>query len=196
MKSAQRRADALAYWVVSDHFEELGRPPRLLHGGFGLLTVGNLRKPRWWALALAEGLGSDLVELDLRGDGAGSLVDGWATRAGDGSVRILLWNGTLHQAQAEGAPLLDREVRVRVEGLEAGAYETRVARVDQDHSNIARHWEGERDWPADEQWERLRAADRLDEEELGRLGAHEGRVELSLSLPMPGVALLTFTPRG
>ncbi len=29
----------------------------LLHGGFGLLTVGNLRKPRWWALALAEELG-------------------------------------------------------------------------------------------------------------------------------------------
>ncbi len=46
MKSAQGRADALAYWVVSHHFEELGRAPRLLHGGFGLLTVGNLRKPR------------------------------------------------------------------------------------------------------------------------------------------------------
>jgi xylan 1,4-beta-xylosidase len=29
MKSAQGRADALAYWVVSDHFEELGRPPAL-----------------------------------------------------------------------------------------------------------------------------------------------------------------------
>ena len=52
-KSAQGRVDALAYWVVSDHFEELGRPPRLLHGGFGLLTVGNLRKPRWWAVSLA-----------------------------------------------------------------------------------------------------------------------------------------------
>ena len=50
MKAVQGRVDALAYWVVSDHFEELGRPPRLLHGGFGLLTVGNLRKPRWWAL--------------------------------------------------------------------------------------------------------------------------------------------------
>ena len=34
-------------WVASDHFEELGRPPRLLHGGFGLLTVGNLAKPKY-----------------------------------------------------------------------------------------------------------------------------------------------------
>src|SRR5690606_13844824 len=60
-KSAQGRVDALAYWVISDHFEELGRPPRLLHGGFGLLTVGNLRKPRWWAVAMAEGLGDEVV---------------------------------------------------------------------------------------------------------------------------------------
>ena len=80
MKSAQGRADALAYWVVSDHFEELGRPPALLHGGFGLLTVGNLRKPRWWALALAQQLGDELLPLTLAGDGAGTLVDGWAAR--------------------------------------------------------------------------------------------------------------------
>ena len=63
MKSAQGRADALAYWVVSDHFEELGRPPALLHGGFGLLTVGGLRKPRWWALALAQQLGDTCSRL-------------------------------------------------------------------------------------------------------------------------------------
>ena len=53
------RIEALSYWVVSDHFEELGRPPALLHGGFGLRTVGELRKPRWWALALLERLGTD-----------------------------------------------------------------------------------------------------------------------------------------
>ena len=33
------RVEALSYWVVSDHFEELGRPPALLHGGFGTRTV-------------------------------------------------------------------------------------------------------------------------------------------------------------
>ncbi len=55
MRSAAGRLDALAPWVASDHFEELGRPPRLLHGGFGLLTVGNLAKPKFWALRLAPG---------------------------------------------------------------------------------------------------------------------------------------------
>ena len=56
MASAMGRTEALAYWTVSDHFEELGRPPRLLHGGFGLLAVGNLRKPRWWGLWMMEQL--------------------------------------------------------------------------------------------------------------------------------------------
>jgi xylan 1,4-beta-xylosidase len=56
MASAMGRIEALSYWVVSDHFEELGRPPELLHGGFGLRTIGELRKPRWWALSLLERL--------------------------------------------------------------------------------------------------------------------------------------------
>ena len=99
IKSAQGRADALAYWVVSDHFEELGRPPALLHGGFGLQTVGGLRKPRWWALALAQELGDTLLPLELEGDGAGSLVDGWAARDDDGTLDVLLWNGTLDQSK-------------------------------------------------------------------------------------------------
>lgn len=195
MKSVQGRAEGLAYWVVSDHFEELGRPPRLLHGGFGLLTIGNLRKPRWWALALAEQLGRDLVELELSGDGAGSLVDGWAARGEDGSVQVLLWNGTLNQAQAVGEPLLDREVRLRVEGLEPAQYALSLARVDLRRSNILQLWSAERDWPTEEEWERLRAADELSEEDLGERVADAGAIELSILVPMPGVARLRATPR-
>ena len=134
MKSAQGRADALAYWVVSDHFEELGRPPALLHGGFGLLTVGNLRKPRWWALALAQQLGDELLPLALAGDGAGTLVDGWAARGPDGAIDVLLWNATLDQSKASGDPLLDRTVTIT--GLPAG--HATLARVDEQHSNLAR----------------------------------------------------------
>ncbi len=59
--SAQGRLEAVAYWVISDHFEELGRPPRLFHNGFGLLTVGNLRKPRYWAVHLAAHQGQEVL---------------------------------------------------------------------------------------------------------------------------------------
>ena len=188
MKSVQGRAGALAYWVVSDHFEELGRPPSLLHGGFGLLTVGNLRKPRWWALALAEGLGHTLVELELEGDGAGSLVDGWATRSEDGGLQLLLWNGSLEQAKAGGEPLLDRRVRIRIDGLPAARYSGFVARVDEERSNLARRWHGNSDWPTSEEWQELQRSDTLDEEELPAQVPENGRLQLQLELPMPGVA--------
>jgi xylan 1,4-beta-xylosidase len=193
MKSVQGRAEALAYWVVSDHFEELGRPPKLLHGGFGLLSVGNLRKPRWWALALAHELGTELVELRLEGDGAGALVDGWATRAEDGTVRVLLWNGTLNQAQSTGAPILDRVVELEVTGLE-GRYAASLARVDLERSNVLQTWSGEGDWPTDDEWEQLRAADRLHEEDLGEREPEGGTLSFTLKLPMPGVARLRLTP--
>jgi len=194
MKSVQGRAEALAYWVVSDHFEELGRPSALLHGGFGLLTVGNLRKPRWWALVLAEQLGTRLVELELDGDAAGALVDGWATGKADGSVDVLLWNGTLNQRQASGDPLLGREVRLRVEGLGGGRYDARLARIDDSHSNLFRDWRRDGGWPSADEWEELRSRDSLDEEGLGTLDARSGAVETTIALPMPGVARLRLSP--
>ena len=183
MKSAQERADALAYWVVSDHFEELGRPPALLHGGFGLLTVGNLRKPRWWALALAEQLGDALLPLALEGDGAGTLVDGWAARGPDG-IDVLLWNATLDQSKAGGDERLDRTVTIS--GLPSG--HATLARVDEHHSNLARNWHGERPWPTEIELAELRDNDRLHIEDLGRI---EG--EVTFELPMPGIARLRIT---
>ena len=101
--------DALAYWVISDHFEELGRPPRLFHNGFGLLTVGNLRKPRYWAVHLAAHLGDQVLATELSGDGAEVLVRAWATRHDDGTIDVLVWNGTINGAVMDGDPRLDRD---------------------------------------------------------------------------------------
>jgi xylan 1,4-beta-xylosidase len=189
-KSAQGRVDALAYWVVSDHFEELGRPPALLHGGFGLLTVGNLRKPRWWAVALAEGLGDEVLSTSVTGDGAGVLVEAWATRAADGRVDLLLWNAAPDASLAGGVDALGRSVRVAVSGLAAGSYAARLARVDAEHSSIARHVPDGTVWPSAELWDALRAADVLAEEDLDPVRPAGGVVELDVYLPMPGVARL------
>ena len=106
----QDRMDALAYWVISDHFEELGRPPALFHNGFGLLTVGNLRKPRYWAAHLAAHQGDDVLATTLTGDGADVLVRAWATRHDDGTVDVLLWNGTINAELMNGDDRLDRTV--------------------------------------------------------------------------------------
>jgi xylan 1,4-beta-xylosidase len=195
MRSAAGRVDALAYWVASDHFVELGEPERLFHGGFGLLTVGNLRKPRFWALRVLELLGDEDLRVEFDGDGGGGLVDAWATRDGDGRVAIAVWNGTIDQSKSGGDRLLDRDVRLRVEGLPPGEVVVRHRRIDATHSNIARHWDG-RDWPDDAGWERLRQLDGLEALESERRTSVEtnGRLTLEFSLPMPGVSLIEVAP--
>ena len=199
MRSAAGRIDALSWWVASDHFEELGRPASLLHGGFGLLTIGNLRKPRFWALKLLERLGPEELAVDLDGDGAGGLVEAWASRDPDGGrVAVALWNVTLDQTRSTGEPLLDRWVTLRVEGLAAPAYEVRHLRVDLERSNIAAFWEAMSDgadWPDDDQWAALREANRLEElEPVRRVAAAGGAVELAFALPMPSVSLVELVP--
>ena len=199
MKSAAGRVDALSHWVASDHFEELGRPERLFHGGFGLLSVGNLRKPRFWALALAERLGPAELDVRVAGDGADSLVQTLAARAEDGRVGVLVWNGTLDQSRVGGDALLDRRVHLKVTGLDADAYALSHFRVDEAHSNIRAVW-GEfgrgADWPDASQWDALRAANTLESLEDGRpVEPADGSATVDFDLPMPGVSYLEFVPR-
>lgn len=193
MRSAAGRIAVLSHWVASDHFEELGRPPRLFHGGFGLLTVGNLRKPRFHALALADRLGGLELAAELGGDVAG--VEAWAARHDDGRVGVLVWNGTLNNAQSTGAPELTRRITLTVTGLDAAPYTLTHHRIDRDHTNVEAAWQamGGADWPSGEQWERLRAADGLDE--LAPPAAVTGpALTLAFDLPMPAVSFLELTP--
>ena len=197
MFSAMDRADYLAYWVISDHFEELGRPPRLLHGGFGLLTVGNLRKPRYWALRMLEMLGPERLRVALSGDGAESMVEALATRDPSGLIQVLVWNGTLDQTKKDGAALLDRRINLRIGGMAAERYHREHLRVDLEHSNIVAEWRrlGGADWPDPEGWARLRAADQLAEfEPIGTVKTDHGEINLGFDLPMPGVSLIRLTP--
>ena len=150
MASALGRVEALSHWVASDHFGELGAPPELFHGGFGLLSVGNLRKPRYWALALLARLGRHRLPVDVRGDGAGGLVEALAARHDDGRLGILVWNGTLDQSKMDGDSRLDRQVQVRVPAAAGASYTVRHYRIDAEHSNIVAAWERVRDgadWP-------------------------------------------------
>ncbi|MGW0805976.1 GH39 family glycosyl hydrolase [Nonomuraea sp. NPDC002799] len=191
MKSAAGRIAALSHWVASDHFEELGRPPRLFHGGFGLLTVGNLRKPRFHALALAARLGDAELAATLDGDAGG--VEAWAARHDDGRIGVLIWNGTLNHAQAGGAPELTRTVTLTVEGLD-GERTLTHHRIDHDHANVEAAWRsmGGGDWPAAGQWDELRAAATLGE--LHPPAPVSGPVTVSFDLPMPGISFIELSP--
>ena len=199
MKSALGRIEALSHWVASDHFEELGAPPELFHGGFGLLSVGNLRKPRYWALALLARLGESRLPVVVSGDGAGGLVEALAARHEDGRIGVLAWNVTLDQSKIGGDPLLERRVRIRVPVPPGTGFTARHYRIDAGHSNIALAWERMRRdalWPSPGQWAELRERNTLDE--LGppeRVTAGGGGVlEFGFDLPMPGVSGLELIP--
>jgi xylan 1,4-beta-xylosidase len=198
MASAMGRTESLAYWTISDHFEELGRPPRLLHGGFGLLAVGNLRKPRWWGLWMLEQLLPERLATTVTGDGAGDMVQAIGSRAEDGRVTIVAWNGTVDVSKAGGAPILDRSASVSVSGLAAERYRLRHRRLDAIHSNLVAAWSelgGTADWPDEAQWATLATRDRLDELEPERIVAPvDRRLDLAFELPMPSISLLELEP--
>jgi xylan 1,4-beta-xylosidase len=192
-RSAQRRLDAVAYWVISDHFEELGRPPRLFHNGFGLLSVGNLRKPRYWAVHLAEHLGDQVLASRVAGDGADVLVQAWATRHADGTVDVLVWNGTINAALAQGDPRLDRRIRLVVAALPDTIYSVELARVDEHHSNVVPHCPPDVTWPDATLWVCLRAHDELYTERLPDVRPAAGLAHFEFDLPMPGIARIRLS---
>ena len=186
--SAQGRLDAVAYWVISDHFEELGLPPRLFHNGFGLLSVGNLRKPRYWAVHLAAHQGEEVLTARLAGDGAGTLVQAWATRHDDGTVDVLVWNGTINAALVAGDSRLDRSVQLTITGLGPMVYQAWLARIDEHHSNVVAHCPADVIWPDEALWARLRENDGLYSERLPDVTGGGGTAHFDFDLPMPGVA--------
>jgi xylan 1,4-beta-xylosidase len=192
-KAVQGRLEALAYWVISDHFEELGRPPSLFHNGFGLLTVGNLRKPRYWAVHLAAHLGNDVLSCKVSGDGADVLVQAWATKRDDGTVDVLVWNGTINADLMNGEPRLERHITLTIGGLDEPAYEATLARVDATHSNILANYPADVQWPEAKLWQQLQVADRLDEEQLPDVRPESGAAHFDFTLPMPAVARIRLS---
>jgi xylan 1,4-beta-xylosidase len=189
MRSAAGRVDALSYWVASDHFEELGRPPRMLHGGFGLITVGGIAKPRYHALRMLAALGDTELPVRATGDGANGLVQAWASRHENGRLTVLIWASTLDQSKRDGDPALARTVKLTIEGA-AGRNAT-VTRLDRDHGDVTTLAAALEvaEWPNDEQWTALRAADTVVAEPAEpEKDGNDAVVELRL--PQPGAVLV------
>jgi xylan 1,4-beta-xylosidase len=74
--------DSFAYWTFSDVFEEAGVPSALFHGGFGLLTHRQIKKPTYHLYAFLARMGEQIL---ARGP------DHLVTREGDGRVTVLAW---------------------------------------------------------------------------------------------------------
>ncbi|MGW5193760.1 GH39 family glycosyl hydrolase [Kribbella sp. NPDC004138] len=187
MRSAAGRIDALSYWVASDHFEELGRPPRFLHGGFGLQTVGGLAKPRYHAMTMLSRLGPVELPVTYDGDGGGSLVEAWASRDRD-RIAVLLWNLTLDQSKADGAAELTRNIRVQLPGVDS-CWEATATTLAIGTADLATAAVGLPDWPTDDELAELAERTRLVSTPLEWSGS-----AVEVTLPMPAAVLLELRP--
>ena len=203
---------SISYWTASDYFEESGDPKALFHGGFGLIGLDGLRKPRYWAYYLLHQLGTERLAVTGSGDGFGGLVKVLATRGpfpsgspygsgnSAGSVGILLSNSTPQHSKAAGSTPLDRHVTLTVSGLTPGAsYRVEHDRIDNDHSNVYGAWQamGSPKWPVGAQMATLHQKDDL--QTLAPPSTvtanQQGEVTLEFDLPMPAVSLVKVTPK-
>ncbi|NES13826.1 MULTISPECIES: xylan 1,4-beta-xylosidase [Micromonospora] len=74
--------DSFSYWTFSDMFEEEGVPTTLFHGGFGLLTHRQIKKPTYHLYAFMARLGDEVL---ARGS------DHLVTRDATGRIAVLAW---------------------------------------------------------------------------------------------------------
>jgi xylan 1,4-beta-xylosidase len=139
----------LAYWTLSDVFEEQGVAKKPFYGGYGLVAVGNIPKAAFNAFKLLHLLG--IERIDVQSSNA------LATRRPDGSLAIAAWNYA-----APGKHGSMKRIKLAIKGLK-WPHRLLVHLLDRDHGSPLATWEkiGRPAWPTREEQAKLRAAAEL-----------------------------------
>ncbi|WP_433043032.1 GH39 family glycosyl hydrolase [Dactylosporangium sp. CS-033363] len=120
--------DSFSYWTFCDTFEEAGVPAALFHGGFGLLTHRQIKKPTFHLYAFLARMGPDVLAR-----GADFLV----TRDASGQVTVLAWAPVDHTGRS---PVHGHRVRLSVPiGASASAFVARSS-VSEEAGNARAAW--------------------------------------------------------
>ncbi|KUO20870.1 xylan 1,4-beta-xylosidase [Streptomyces dysideae] len=176
-------ADSFSYWTFSDMFEEAGVPTALFHGGFGLLTHRQVKKPTYHLYAFMARMGPDLLS---RAD------DHLVTRHPDGRVTVLAWA----PVDPTGEPSGPERHRLRLSvPIASGAAFVRRSSADEEHGNARTAWQrmGSPRSPRPHQLDVLHEAAEPARHHL-RLPVEEGRVDLDLTLARHEVTLVELSP--
>jgi len=166
------KTELMAYWTFSDVFEEQGIFKTPFYGGYGLIANHSIPKASLRVFELLHKLGEERLAVDSK-----SVL---ATRRGDGSLAVALWNYA-----APGAQGAARSFELALRGVAAKS--ARVWRVDEEHGNALRAWlaMGRPASPTPAQVAQLRKAGALTPE---RLPVSNGRVKIEV--PAHGLALV------
>jgi xylan 1,4-beta-xylosidase len=176
-------ADSFSYWTFSDMFEEEGVPTSLFHGGFGLLTHRQVKKPTYHLYAFLARMADRVL---ARGP------DHLVTTDDTGRITVLAWAPVDHTDLTASPDRHPLRLRVPMPGTTAFLLRSTVS---EEHGNAWRAW-CEMGRPASP---RPRQLDTLYEAaEPARthrsLPVRDGRVELDLTLTRHEVTLLELTP--
>jgi xylan 1,4-beta-xylosidase len=112
----------MSFWTFSDVFEEGGPIATPFEGHFGLIAKGGIRKPSYYDFALLHRLGDARIALASK--------NAIATRAADGSLRVVAWNPV-----DPGTQGTTRTMNLVFSGVPADA-PVSIERVDVDHGNV------------------------------------------------------------
>ncbi|MGW4387542.1 GH39 family glycosyl hydrolase [Streptomyces sp. NPDC004685] len=171
--------DSFSYWTFSDMFEEVGIPTALFHGGFGLLTHRQVRKPTYHLYAFMARMGRDVL---VRG------ADHLVTRHSDGRVTVLAW-------APPGSDRHTLRLSVPVGDTERGGVFLRRSSVDEERGNAYTAWRrmGSPRSPRPQQLDVLHEAAEPGRTHL-RLPVEAFRVDVDLTLERHEVTLVELTP--
>ncbi|MGC0328954.1 xylan 1,4-beta-xylosidase [Streptomyces sp. SAI-170] len=176
-------ADSFSYWTFSDMFEEAGVPTALFHGGFGLLTHRQVKKPTFHLYAFMARMGPDLL---ARGD------DHLVTRHPDGRVTVLAWAPVDPSGETPGPERHRLRLLIPMTSAEVFA---RRSTVDEEYGNARTAWQrmGSPRSPGRHQLDVLHEAAEPARRHL-RLPVADGRVDLDLTLTRHEVTLVELSP--
>jgi xylan 1,4-beta-xylosidase len=112
----------MSYWTFTDIFEELGQSDKPFHGGFGLMTIDNLKKPTYFAYKYLNQLG----DIELKNADASSYV---CKKGND--VQALFWDFSFSKQNGVGndrfytkdTPSLPKgKTTIKISNLKNGKY--------------------------------------------------------------------------
>ncbi|MER5177283.1 xylan 1,4-beta-xylosidase [Streptomyces sp. NPDC002896] len=177
--------DSFSYWTFSDMFEEVGIPTALFHGGFGLLTHRQVKKPTFHLYAFLARMGEQLL---ARGD------DHLVTRdTASGRVTVLAWAPVDETAVSAGPER--HQVRLSVPVGGAGVYAHRSS-VDEERGNAYAAWRelGSPRSPGSRALDLLHEAAEPARTHWRPAVTADGRVDLDLTLARHEVTLVELEP--
>jgi xylan 1,4-beta-xylosidase len=162
--------DSFSYWTFCDVFEEVGVPTTPFHGGFGLLTHRQIKKPTYHLYAFMARMGGQVLHRDR---------DCLVTRDMNGCVTVLAWGS--------------RQLSIPL--ARAGSAFYVRSSVSEEKGNAFAAWAG-MGRPASLRPKQLETLRELAEPARvhGRLAVTGGRVDLDLFLERDEVTLVEISP--